>query len=122
MQGNNLFTYFLKSHFEENCQTNDASFLPEEIKDNVCLIFTKNWTHIKATHQIMPMFVIIWPSYLIFAKENLQKFLPNTIEIYDALKGKPVFLLLLQTICSYKRPLLFKHILVKRIRVFLQFY
>lgn len=36
----------------------------------------------------MSMSAVIWPFYLILAKENLQKFLPNVTEIYDAVKEK----------------------------------
>lgn len=48
-----------------------------EIKDNVCLIFSKNWTHTNATDQRMSMSAIFWSFNLIFAKESFGEFLPN---------------------------------------------
>lgn len=83
--------------------------MPKEIKDNVCLIFTKNWTHIKAIDQIMSMFVIIQPFHLIFVKETFQKFLPNIIEIHDVLKEKLTFSLIYKPY-TRKFPLSFKNI------------
>lgn len=56
----------------------------------------------------MSMFVIIQPFYLIFAKETFQKFLPNVIEIYDALKEKLTFSLIYKP-HTHKFPLSFKN-------------
>lgn len=48
---------------------------PEEFKDSVCLIYSKNWTHITATDRIMSVFAMILPFYQIF--QSLQKLLPK---------------------------------------------